>query len=310
MIDHKITLFTSSSVSLNLISYLLSKNILACVVISSRMDSDANLLLQTLIQQNIPYFQFDEKENNKNLEILKQIQSDVALVFSFPYKLSETVLECFNSNVFNIHASALPKYKGSQPLFWQLRNGERTSALTLFKMTQGFDSGDIIIQKDFNINEKDTVGILTGILSQLVIVIVEDFLDLLEQHGTTLPASAQIGEESQAPKLEHKDIIIDWENMTSNDIVNLARACNPIFGGAQTLRNNSTICILEATAVTLSNLGLDAGTILHIGSPDGLIVATIDSSIRLDIVSVPDGFFSGLRFAKRFNVDAGEKFSS
>ena len=309
MINNKITLFSSSSVSLHLISYLLSKELLACVVVTSRVDADANTLLQTLVQHNIPYFQFNEKDNNINLDILKQVSSDLALVFSFPHKLDETILSHFKYNIFNIHASSLPQYKGNQPIFWQLKNGEKKSSLTLYKMTQEFDNGDIIIQKYFDINDKDTLGILTGIISQLVINVVENFLDLIEQHGTTLPASAQIGDESKAPKIEHKDIMINWETMKSNDIVNLVRACNPIFGGAQTLWKNSSISILEATAVTLPNLGLEVGTILHIGSPEGLIVATIDSAVRLDIVSVPDGFFSGLRFAKRFNMDAGEKLS-
>ncbi|MDD2698367.1 MAG: formyltransferase family protein [Arcobacteraceae bacterium] len=306
----KITLFASSSVALNLIGYLLSKEILACVVVTSRIDADANLLLQTLIQHNIPYFVFKEKDDKANLEILKQIDSNLALVFSFSHKLSTSILEHFNNDIFNIHASLLPKYRGSQPIFWQLKNGETSSALSLCRMSKNLDDGGIIIQKEFEIDSKDTYGILTIIVSQLVLNLTDDFLELLNKYGTTLNASAQIGDESKAPKVEHKDICIDWESMTSNDIVNLARACNPIFGGAQTKWKNSSISIVEATVVDMPNLGLKAGTILHIGAPEGLIISTVDSAVRVDIVSVPEGFFSGLRFAKRFRIDAGENFSS
>jgi methionyl-tRNA formyltransferase len=306
----KITLFASSSVALNLIGYLLSKEILACVVVTSRIDADANLLLQTLIQHNIPYFVFNEKDDKANLEILKQVDSNLALVFSFSHKLSTSILEHFNNDIFNIHASLLPKYRGSQPIFWQLKNGETSSALSLCRMSENLDDGGIIIQKEFEIDSKDTYGILTIIVSQLVLNLTDDFLELLNKYGTTLNASAQIGDESKAPKVEHKDICIDWERMTSNDIVNLARACNPIFGGAQTKWKNSSISIVEATVVDMPNLGLKAGTILHIGAPEGLIISTVDSAVRVDIVSVPEGFFSGLRFAKRFRIDAGENFSS
>lgn len=306
----KITLFSSSSVSLNLISYLISKKLLACVVVTSRTDTDANMLLQTLMQHNIAHFKFNEKDDKTNLDILKQLDSNLALVFSFSHKLSASILEHFNHNIFNFHASLLPKYRGSQPIFWQLKNGDTHSGLTLCRMSENLDDGEIIIQKEFDINNKDTAGILTGIISQLVLNLTDDFLELLSQHGTTLPASAQIGDISHAPQIQHQDICIDWERMSSFDIVNLARACNPIFGGAQTKWKDSYISIVEATAVDMPNLGLSAGTVLHIGYPEGLIISTIDSAVRIDIVSVPDGFFSGLRFAKRFNLDAGEKFSS
>lgn len=306
----KITLFASSSVALNLIGNLLSKKILACVVVTSRADADANLLLQTLVQHNIAYFVFDEKDDKKNLEILKQVDSNLALVFSFSHKLSSSILEYFNNDIFNIHASLLPKYRGSQPIFWQLKNGETSSALSLYRMSENLDDGEIIIQKEFEIDSKDTYGTLTGIISQLVFNLTDDFLELLNKHGTTLSASAQIGDESKAPTVEHKDIAIEWESMTSDDIVNLARACNPLFGGAQTKWKDSLISIVEATAVDMPNLGLNAGTILHIGAPGGFIVSTIDSAVRVEIVSVPEGFFSGLRFAKRFRIDAGENFFS
>lgn len=308
--NYKITLFSSSSVALNLVSYLLSKELLACVVVTSRADADAQMLLQTLTQHNVPHFVFNENDDKQNLDILNQIKSDLALVFGFSHKLSSLILKHFNNNIFNIHASLLPKYRGSQPLFWQLKNGETSSALSLCRMSENFDDGEIIIQKKFDIDAKDTFGILAGTVSQVVINIVDDFLNILYKKEKILSASAQIGKATSAPKVEAKDIIIEWEKMSSSDIVNLTRACNPIFGGAQTVWKNSYLNILEATTVDMPNLGLKAGTIIHIGAPEGLIVSTIDSVVRIDIISVPDGIFSGLRFAKRFNIDAGDRFLS
>jgi len=308
--NHKITLFASSSVALNLVSYLFSKELLACVVVTSRADADAQMLLQTLTQHNVPHFVFNENDDKQNLDILNQVKSDLALVFGFSHKLSSLILKHFDNDIFNIHASLLPKYRGSQPLFWQLKNGETSSALSLCRMSESFDDGEIIIQKKFDIDGKDTFGILAGTVSQVVINIVDDFLNILYKKEKILSASAQIGEATSAPKVETKDIIIEWEKMNSADIVNLTRACNPIFGGAQIVWKNSYLNILEATTVNMPNLGLKAGTIIHIGAPEGLIVSTIDSAVRIDIISVPDGIFSGLRFAKRFNIDAGDRFSS
>lgn len=81
--NHKITLFASSSVALNLVSYLFSKELLACVVVTSRLDADSQMLLQTLSQHNIPHFVFNENDDRQNLDILNQVKSDLALVFGF-----------------------------------------------------------------------------------------------------------------------------------------------------------------------------------------------------------------------------------
>ncbi len=308
--ENRITLFASSSIALNLIASLLSQKILACVVVTSRTDADATMLLQTLIQHKIPYFVFNEKEDKINLDILKQIDSNLALVFSFSHKLSSSILEHFKNDIFNIHASLLPKYRGSQPIFWQLKNAETHSALSLYRMSEHLDDGEIIIQKKFEIDSKDTYGILTAVVSQLVVNLTDDFLELFKKKGTNLRASAQIGDESKAPKIEQQDISIDWEKMTSEDIVNLTRACNPIFGGAQTVCKNASLNILEASVVDANNLGLDAGTILHIGYPEGLIVSTLSGTLRIDIISAPEGIFTGLRFSKRFGIDVGEKLTN
>jgi methionyl-tRNA formyltransferase len=310
MNQNKIILFTSSLMSLPLIGSLVSKNQLACVVLTARNDMDTQTLVQWLTHNKIVFFHFDENNEKLNIDKLNQFDTTLALVFNFPYKLSKDFLSHFSNNIFNIHASHLPKYKGNQPVFWQLRNGEMKTALSLCYIEDELDSGEIILQHEFDIQEKDTYGTLNSVLSQGAVPLVDEFFTLIEKDILSLPAIAQIGEQSFAPKVEQKDIMITWGTMKSKEIVNLVRASNPIFGGAQTMWRNSSISFLEVTAVNLPNMGLEAGTILHIGSPEGLIVVTIDGTLRIDIVSVPEGLFSGLRFAKRFNLDAGEKLAT
>jgi methionyl-tRNA formyltransferase len=280
------------------------------VILPSRNDSETQSLATLLSQNKMPFFYYDEKDQKTNFELLKQIQCDIALAYFFPFKFDVKLRSYFNDHIFNIHASLLPQYRGSQPLFWQLKNGESKSALSLCRLSEDFDEGDIVLQQPFDIDKQDTFGILMGTVSQMVISLVEEFLELISKQGIeNITALAQKGQSSYAPSLTQNEISIDWKTMNAHSIVNLVRACNPICGGAQTLWKNTGIAIMEATVVDMPNLGLEAGTILHLGSPEGFIVATIDGSIRIDIVSVADGLFSGLRFAKRFNIDAGDRLT-
>lgn len=305
--NSKIALFVSSLNAFNLISYLINKNVLSCVVIANKNSADTHNLAQTLTQYKVAYFLYNQNDTN-NLTLLKKADTNLALSFGFSFKIPQEIIDYFKDNIFNIHASDLPKYRGKNPLFWQLRNGEEKSALSLHKVTQNFDEGEIILKEEFEINYQDTFGILNGIVSQLVIKLVENFLELLNTNSlTTLP---QITDISFAKEVSQKDIIIDWESMSSLDIYNLTRACNPIFGGAKTIWKDTMLSIFESTIIDMDNLNLEAGTIIHIGSPEGLIITTIDGAIRIDNISILDGIFSGLRFAKRFNMDIGEKLST
>ncbi len=305
--NKKITLFIGSLNAFSLIDYFLKNNLLACIVVADKKNVDTYELVKTLQHYKIPFFIYNQKDS-MNIDNLNKIDSDFAFVFGFSFKISQDIIDYFKGDIFNIHASPLPKYRGINPLFWQLKNGEKNTALTIHKLTTNFDEGKIVFTKGFEIDSQDTFGILNGIVSQFVIGLVEEFLTLFNKNK--LNASAQIGNISYAREVGQKDIIIDWKTMKSSDIYNLCRASNPIFGGAKSMWNNSMISLLEVTIVDMDNLGLEAGTIIHIGSPEGFIVSTINGCIRIDIVSVPDGFFSGLRFAKRFKIDAGDKFSS
>jgi methionyl-tRNA formyltransferase len=51
----------------------------------------------------------------------------------------------------------LPKYAGGAPLNWTIINGEKQTGVTLFRMEDGIDDGDIIVQKSFGIEYEDTI---------------------------------------------------------------------------------------------------------------------------------------------------------
>ena len=51
-----------------------------------------------------------------------------------------------------LHPSPLPKYRGGSPMQHQIINGEKTSAVTLFEMDEGIDTGDILYQKEFSLD--------------------------------------------------------------------------------------------------------------------------------------------------------------
>ena len=72
---------------------------------------------------------------------------DYILVACFPYRLPATIIDWPHSGCLNIHPSLLPKYRGPDPIFWQLHNNESQTGVTLHFVTSEMDAGPIVNQK-------------------------------------------------------------------------------------------------------------------------------------------------------------------
>ena len=74
-----------------------------------------------------------------------------------------------------LHPSPLPKYRGGSPMQHQIINGEKTSAVTLFEMDEGIDTGDILYQKEFSLD-----GDLNDIYSRVTELGINGVIEIIE----------------------------------------------------------------------------------------------------------------------------------
>jgi methionyl-tRNA formyltransferase len=75
-------------------------------------------------------------------------------VASFGYYLPRSILEQFRKGAFNIHPSLLPKYRGSSPMIYAIRNQDRETGVSIIKLAEKMDSGDILSQARFSLVDK------------------------------------------------------------------------------------------------------------------------------------------------------------
>lgn len=304
----KVALFASSSIAIPIINKMLQEQLLAGVVIADRHDQDTRQLEVQLQQGNIPYTRYQTKNPKGTLEQIIRWEVNAGLIFTFSHKLPGIFLSAFSAGLFNLHASALPEYRGMMPLYWQIRNHEKQGTLSIIKVEQEIDSGDILLQQTFPCHPLDTLSSFAGTMASCSAnFVIQFFTQLKKQELVALP---QQGKPSNAPMPTQQDLMINWQTMTGKDIVALARAGNPIFNGAMLLWENSFIGLLQATVISTPNYGVAPGTVIHVGEPEGLIVATIDGALRLDILSITEGIFTGIAFADRFQLDAGIQFNT
>ncbi|PKH07397.1 methionyl-tRNA formyltransferase [Moritella sp. Urea-trap-13] len=308
----RLVLFASSSVVIPTINKLLQAGQLVGVVLTARNDADAMQLKQQLDQGNIPNTYYQPENPEQMAHQVESWRANTGLIFTFSHKLPLSIINVCRNGFYNLHASALPQYRGAMPLYWQIRNRESQSYLSMIKVEEAFDSGDIMLQQAMPLHVLDTLNSLGHMMAELSAEFVQEFLAKLQE--SSLIAKPHLSDTDSvliaAPMPNQQDLMVNWQTMNGEDIAALARAGNPLFNGAMLVWNQSFIGLLQATPVKHANYGVPAGTVLHIGEPEGLIVATLDGALRLDVLTITEGVFSGLTFAERFGLDAGILFGS
>lgn len=109
----------------------------------------------------IPHFSIHSEEGKKLIDYLPQIEAlnpDVILVLGWYYMVPKQIREKVKHGAWGIHASLLPNYAGGAPLVWAIIEGQTKTGVTLFKLDDGVDDGDIIMQEEFEIKDTDHIA--------------------------------------------------------------------------------------------------------------------------------------------------------
>src|SRR5260370_26327805 len=100
-----------------------------------------------------------EKINTpEGVAALAQWKPDLLVVAAYGQILSRDILGVPPLGGINVHASLLPKYRGAAPIAWAIYHGEKTTGVTIIKMTTGLDAGDMLAQLEIDIRPDETAG--------------------------------------------------------------------------------------------------------------------------------------------------------
>ena len=191
---------------------------------------------------NIPVFQPVKVKAPEAVEVLRSYQADIFVVAAFGQILSEEILEMPRYGCVNIHASLLPAYRGAGPIQWAIIDGRKKTGITIMQMDKGLDTGDILLQKEVLIDERETGDSLHDKLAVAGAELIVEALSKIEASQVT--PRRQNDEESCYAKMLQKSMgKIDW-NMTSEKLDCLIRGLIS-WPGAFTTYRGKTLKIWE-----------------------------------------------------------------
>jgi len=163
-------------------------NISAVAIDSNKNDTIPNInknsdsLASLAFYNNVPLVKLTKKVAS-NVAAIKKYQPDIILVSCYARKISNEIAQLAKVGCFNIHPSLLPKYRGPTPLFWQFKKGEENFGVTLHRVTEKFDQGNIIAQQKIKMPDGISKAAASILLAKLASKIILKTLPLLQNEN-------------------------------------------------------------------------------------------------------------------------------
>lgn len=260
-------------------------------------------------RQKIPSYEVNSGEGKKLAtyrDVIAEQKLDLLLACGWYYMIPRSIRELARYGAWGIHASLLPNYAGGAPLVWAMINGEPRAGVTLFRMDDGVDDGDIIDQKSFEINYEDTIKEVYDKATNLSKIMLIDVFKKLDK-GEPIEFQPQPKDKIRIfPQRKPEDGLINWDQ-PSRDIYNFIRAQTIPYPCAYSYLNGKKIKIVKAKEYNTKNVCYEPGTIVKVG--EKILVACKDNFMDILVINDGEGEQDFASFVEKGNL-INQKFQN
>ena len=254
------------------------------------------------LEAGVPVLQPEEVAELSFVEKLKGLNPDAIVVVAFGQLIPSAVLHLPRHGCINVHPSLLPRYRGAAPIQQAIIDGCSKTGITTMLLDEGWDTGDILLQREVTIEPSDTAESLEERLALLGAEVLIETLTRLGD-GSLEPTPQDETQVTYTQKLTRESGNISWESPTV-EIIDLVRGLVP-WPGAFTMHRGEVLKIWEATKSQQETIAVP-GTILGV-SQSGIIVATGSGCISLEVVQPPNrARMRGRDYANGYRIEPGE----
>jgi methionyl-tRNA formyltransferase len=155
-------------------------------------------------------------------------RADVGVVVAYGLILPRAVLEAPRAGCLNLHASALPRWRGAAPIARAVMAGDAETAATIMRMDQGLDTGPVCLAEPLHIGPEMTAGELHDVLSERGARLMVQALTRIELGTLTCVPQASEGA-TYAAKIDKVETGIDFTR-PAGEVHNHVRGLSPFPG--------------------------------------------------------------------------------
>ncbi|MGC6487800.1 MAG: methionyl-tRNA formyltransferase [Planctomycetota bacterium] len=245
-------------------------------------DAEVKLAAQDL---ELAYAQPADPHAPEFLDQVRALQPEVGVVISYGVILKPDLLTAPAMGMINAHASLLPLYRGAAPIQRCLRDGHARTGVTVMKIADELDAGDVILTSETEIGATENAGQLRARLAELSGSALVDALRKLADGSATFTPQDH-AKATYAPKIEKEHGVIDW-SLPAVEVDLLVRAMTP-KPGAQTRLGNKRFIVMEGT-VEQDLYGMGIPGALQSSGEEGIRVCTGKDLYRITRIKPDNG---------------------
>ena len=161
------------------------------------------------LEQGIEVYQPITLKNGELQPIIDQYKPDAIIVAAYGQILPPYIIEFGNYGCINVHGSLLPEYRGAAPIQRAIIDGKTKTGITIMKMDNGLDTGDMLTKAEVDITPEDNFETMHDKLAEVGGRLLVDTLEMLE-NGEITPEKQDDSLSNYAKKIEKSDCLLDF----------------------------------------------------------------------------------------------------
>ncbi len=260
-------------------------------VLGLRVEKSANIsgyarLDDLASEASIPYAEFDNINAPETIAMIREWSPDILFVVGISQLVGPGLLAFPRLGCVGFHPTHLPEGRGRAPVAW-LTMENRSGAATFFVMDEGADSGPILAQEPFEVNDQDYASDVIRKLEDAIDVALDRWLPQLNA-GEWVPLPQDDRQATYYGRRSPSDGLIDW-NRPASEILALVRGASHPHPGAYTYAGGEKLIVWKASLEkTIPYRGVP-GRILMVDDHKGFLVQAGAGLLWLEQVEAVTG---------------------
>jgi methionyl-tRNA formyltransferase len=271
---------------------MIAKAYIPCAIISLKQFPDESDNCEQLVSEIAAKHEIALHEcrtfGAKAVEFALKCEADLGIVVGARVVIPRSAFSSPTDGYWAVHDSLLPNLRGFAPLNWAILSGQKETGVSLFKITEGMDSGPVYIQKRLPIGDKETAPELYSRICRATVKVVLEGLESLAL-GPLKEVSQDGGAATYTCSRNSEDGELNW-NLPAQELERQVRALTPPYPSAFTFLGMQKILVLQAEVVPQSRhyVGSIPGRVVEIDG-DRVGVLTGEGVLALLAVAEEDG---------------------
>src|SRR5688572_12907120 len=132
------------------------------------------------LQLGLPVLQPNHARDEQFIDEIRRFAPDLNVVAAYGQILPQTLLDTPRHQSLNVHTSLLPRHRGAAPIQWAILSGDQETGVSIMRMTEELDAGDVLLARPLAIRPDHTGGTLAAELARLGATALGEAIDQLK----------------------------------------------------------------------------------------------------------------------------------